>query len=83
MNPLMLEIPPQTALKREATRTDQFIYGIEGQVHVTVDRDAFMISSGDSIYFNGHVAHEVANRAGMVAKVLVIHATQDAPRPVV
>ena len=83
MNPLILEIPAQTTLKREITRMDQFIYGIEGQVHVTVNRDAFMIAPGDSIYFNGHVAHEVANRAGMMAKVLVIHATQNAPRPVV
>ena len=75
MNPLMLEIPPQTALRREATRMDQFIYGIEGQVHVTLNQDEFTLAPGDSIYFAGHVAHDVANRADAAAKVLVIHAT--------
>jgi transcriptional regulator with XRE-family HTH domain len=76
MNPLMLEIPAQTALRREVTRMDQFIYGIEGRVHVTLNHEEFMLTPGDSIYFNGHVAHEVANRAELMAKVLVIHATQ-------
>jgi quercetin dioxygenase-like cupin family protein len=74
MNPLMLEIPPQTALRREATSMDQFIYGIEGQAHVTLNHEEFMLSPGDSIYFNGHAAHAVANRADVAAKVLVIHA---------
>jgi len=80
MNPLMLEIPAQTALRREITRMDQFIYGIEGRVHVTLPHEEFMLTPGDSIYFNGHVAHGVANRADAMAKVLVIHATQATAR---
>jgi transcriptional regulator with XRE-family HTH domain len=81
MNPLILEIPAQTVLKREITRMDQFIYGIEGQVHVTLNHEEFMLTPGDSIYFNGHASHGVENRADMMAKVLVIHATQAATQP--
>jgi len=81
MNPLMLEIPAQTVLKHEVSRMDQFIYGIEGQVHVTLNHDEFMLAPGDSIYFNGHASHGVANRADTMAKVLVIHATRAAVLP--
>jgi transcriptional regulator with XRE-family HTH domain len=81
MNPLMLEIPAQTALKHEVTRMDQFIYGLEGRVHVTLNHDEFMLAPGDSIYFNGHASHGMANRADVAAKVLVIHAAHAAASP--
>jgi transcriptional regulator with XRE-family HTH domain len=83
MNPRLLEIPARIVLKSGGTRTDQFFYGVEGQVHVALNHEVFIVAPGDSIYFNGHVAYSVENRADTLAKLLVIHAVPVAARSAV
>ncbi|MDG1358651.1 MAG: cupin domain-containing protein [Akkermansiaceae bacterium] len=73
MDPLELIIPPgggrTTAMTHEG---EEFLRVLEGQVTIHLNDEEHLLGSGDSIYFDAEIPHNVTNDGKIEARVLCV-----------
>jgi len=81
MEPFIITINPPTRadetedLEKPQTHSgEEFIYVLEGQIEVELQEQSFLLTPGDSIYYDASIPHRVTHRGAGPARVLaVIH----------
>ena len=50
---------------------EKFLYLLEGEVKVKVDRDEFSLKSGETLYFDASLPHQITSEKQKIAKILL------------
>ncbi|MEM1218209.1 MAG: cupin domain-containing protein [Bacteroidota bacterium] len=69
----VLEVQPGSQGKPQVTDSFEFRYVLEGEAEYEIGDQQFVLQAGDSIYFDGNLAHAPRNRTGQKLRILVIH----------
>ncbi|MDR2734608.1 MAG: cupin domain-containing protein [Spirochaetota bacterium] len=74
MEPFMIEIDPASAehIKLSSHEGEEFIHVLEGQVEIQYGRNAYLLDTGDSIYYDSVVNHHVHSADGKPARILAV-----------
>jgi transcriptional regulator with XRE-family HTH domain len=76
LHAVKLTLPPGYHSERIRHEGDEFVYVLAGKVRYTVDERAYELGPGDSLHFDGHQFHRLAN-AGTITAVLISVGTMD------
>lgn len=74
MEPFIIDIhPPATEeYKLSSHEGEEFIYVMDGEIEILYGRDKYLVSSGDSIYYDSIVPHDLHSYGGKDAKILAV-----------
>jgi transcriptional regulator with XRE-family HTH domain len=74
MEPFIVEIEPsmESDYKLSSHEGEEFIYVLEGEVEINYGKDVYLLSSGDSIYLDSVVLHNVHAAGDKHAKILAV-----------
>ncbi|MFV0378919.1 MAG: helix-turn-helix domain-containing protein [Mangrovibacterium sp.] len=74
MEPFIVEIEPseQSDYRLSTHEGEEFIYVLEGSIEINYGKDVFVLETGDSIYLDSIVMHNVHAATTQKAKVLVV-----------
>ncbi|WP_163709766.1 helix-turn-helix domain-containing protein [Mangrovibacterium lignilyticum] len=74
MEPFIVEIEPseQSDYKLSTHEGEEFIYVLDGQVEINYGKDLYRLNTGDSIYLDSIVMHNVHAANTHKARVLVV-----------
>ena len=72
MEPFIVEIEPskQSDYMLSSHEGEEFIYVLEGKVEINYGKDVYLLNSGDSIYLDSIVSHNVHSANDQIAKIL-------------
>lgn len=72
MEPFMIEMEPSNHpdYKLSSHEGEEFIYVLEGEVEINYGKELYQLKTGDSIYLDSVVAHNVHAAGNQKAKVL-------------
>ena len=72
MEPFIVEINPSTHpdFIQSSHEGEEFIYVLSGSVEVRYGKDVYILSEGDSIYYDSVVDHQVYSANDLQAKIL-------------
>lgn len=75
---ILLELK-KGARRKKAVHTDalEFKYVIKGKVAYLIENEKHILSEGDSLFFDGHLGHTLANIGGSNALILVVYCFTD------
>ncbi len=70
---VLLHVHPNS--KRDKVKTDayEFKYMLSGECYYIIDEEEVLIKEGDSIFFDGRIAHVPENRSHSTATMLVLY----------
>ncbi|WP_339652151.1 XRE family transcriptional regulator [uncultured Maribacter sp.] len=70
---VLLKVHPNS--KREKVHTDayEFKYMLSGECYYVIDDEEILLKEGDSIFFDGRIAHVPENRSKSTATMLVLY----------
>ena len=70
---VLLQVHPNS--KREKVHTDayEFKYMLSGECYYVIDDEEVLLKEGDSIFFDGRIAHVPENRSENTATILVLY----------
>ncbi|HOG64656.1 MAG TPA: XRE family transcriptional regulator [Spirochaetota bacterium] len=77
MEPFIIELDPASGggATPSSHEGEEFIHVLEGAVEIIYGRENFRLETGDSIYYDSIVSHQVRSADGRSAKILaVVHA---------
>ena len=74
MEPFIVDINPsdETDFKLSAHEGEEFIYVMQGQIEVVYGKETYVLSEGDSIFYDSIVMHHVHGCSGEPAKILAV-----------
>jgi len=74
MEPFMIEIDPSSAqnIKLSSHEGEEFIHVLGGRVEIQYGKNAYLLETGDSIYYDSVVPHHVHSADGAAAKILAV-----------
>lgn len=74
MEPFIIDINPSDDLdyKLSHHEGEEFIYVMEGEVEIAYGRETYVLSAGDSIFYDSIVEHHVHGSHGQAAKILAV-----------
>lgn len=74
MDPYVLEVAPETgqSCTKQSHEGEEFIYVIDGRLTLTYGSCEYQLSTGDSIYFDAIVEHQLSSSTESPAKVLAV-----------
>jgi transcriptional regulator with XRE-family HTH domain len=74
MEPFLIDIDSASGSDYQLSshEGEEFIYVMEGSIEVTYGKDKFIIHSGDSIYYDSILEHNVHAANGSKAKILAV-----------
>ncbi len=74
MMPVLLVIKPKgkTSLEENPKGTEKFLFGLEGRIEVSIDKNHYPLTKGTSLYLDSSVPHFLINSGKITAKCLVI-----------
>ncbi|MBI9105839.1 MAG: cupin domain-containing protein [Spirochaetales bacterium] len=74
MEPLIVELSPSDASGRKTSshEGEEFIYVLEGEVEIVYGKEIYTLSSGESIYYDSIVQHDVKTAGSEPAKILAV-----------
>jgi transcriptional regulator with XRE-family HTH domain len=76
VTPLILQLSPGARSGPAFSHDGQdFVYCIRGEILYTVNGKAFMLESGDSLFFDAHLDHRFQNTSTEVSEILIILST--------
>jgi len=67
---LTLENSTETDLEKLEAGVEKFIYVLEGEVLIRVDKKEFPLKDSETLYFEASLPHQILNHSGKRAKVL-------------
>lgn len=73
ITPLLLTLQPEgeTAVEQQERGVEKFFYVLDGEVVVWVDQKSFILTIGETIYFDASLPHQIKNTKNKTAKVLL------------
>jgi len=74
MEPFIIDVSPSSADKHTLSthEGEEFIYIMEGAIEVEYGKDAIVLETGDSIYYDSIVPHEVRAAGTGAARILAV-----------
>jgi len=74
MEPFIVEIDPSigTDFEQSSHEGEEFMYVLSGMIEINYGRDVYILSEGDSIYYDSVVEHKVHAANGAPAKILAV-----------
>lgn len=74
MEPFIIDVhPPETEdYKLSSHEGEEFIYVMEGEIEILYGQDKYIVSNGDSIYYDSIVPHDLHSYGGKDAKILAV-----------
>lgn len=72
--PLMIKIQPDGATDKEENKigTEKFLYVLDGEIEVNINKNKYNLTKGDTLYFNASVPHQLKNRGASEAQCICI-----------
>lgn len=64
ITPLLMTLQPEAEASHEKNErgVEKFIYVLEGEVNVRVDKDTFLLKQGETLYFDASLPHQISNQ---------------------
>ncbi len=74
MEPFLIDILPASdkAYEKSSHEGEEFLYVLAGQVELLYGKDSYLLSEGDSIYYDSIVAHHVHAGGDAPARILAV-----------
>lgn len=74
MEPFLVEINPSTGsdFAQSSHEGEEFIYVLKGNIEINYGKDVYLLSEGDSIYYDSVVDHQVHAANESTAKILAV-----------
>ncbi len=74
MDPFIITITPSGEMDHELVghEGEEWIYGLEGQITIEYGKEKYILSPGESIYYDSIVPHQVRAHDGQSAKFLAV-----------
>jgi transcriptional regulator with XRE-family HTH domain len=74
MEPFLIDVNPSTAEERTLSthEGEEFIYVMDGSVAIEYGKDEIVLETGDSIYYDSIVPHEVRAAGTTAARILAV-----------
>ncbi|MDR2716030.1 MAG: XRE family transcriptional regulator [Coriobacteriaceae bacterium] len=74
MDPFIITISPTGESDHELSQHEgeEFLYGMEGSVEVAYGKEVYVLSPGESLYYDSIVPHQVRAHEGQGAKFLAV-----------
>ncbi len=74
MEPFLIDIyaSSEKDAKLSSHEGEEFIFVLEGKVEIDYGKDKFHLNTGDSIYYDSIVAHNVHSVGGATAKIVAV-----------
>lgn len=66
-----LQAGAQTSKEKNERGVEKFVYPLEGEVRLKVDKDEFVLKSGEGLYFDASLPHQLANEKQKTARILL------------
>ncbi len=73
ITPLLLTLQGNSEMQREHNErgVEKFIYVLDGDVKVKLDKDEFPLLTGETLYFDASLPHQIVNEKSKTAKLLM------------
>lgn len=73
ITPLLIELQPtgKTPTERNERGVEKFIYVLDGEVKVRVDKEEYVLKTSESLYFDASLNHQIQNDKNRASRVLV------------
>lgn len=73
ISPLLITLQPQSETQKEQTErgVEKFLFLLEGEVRVRLEKEEFMLKPGESLYFEASLPHQILNEKPKTARLLV------------
>ncbi len=74
MEPFIIDVhPPESEdYKLSSHEGEEFIYVMDGEIEILYGQDRYLVSTGDSIYYDSIVPHDLHAYGGNDAKILAV-----------
>ena len=74
MEPFIVELSPADGESRKLSshEGEEFIYVLEGQIEVIYGKDSFTLNTGESIYYDSIVEHDILAAGNNPAKIIAV-----------
>ncbi|MGZ7047971.1 MAG: helix-turn-helix domain-containing protein [Methanobacterium sp.] len=74
MEPFMIDVhlPGTEDYKLSSHEGEEFIYVMDGEIEILYGQDKYLVSAGDSIYYDSIVPHDLHAYGGKDAKILAV-----------
>ena len=70
--PMLLTVQPDnhTAAEQNERGVEKFLYVLEGEARVKVDKEDYVLKSGETLYFDASLPHQIFNEKQKTLRVL-------------
>jgi transcriptional regulator with XRE-family HTH domain len=72
MDPFVIEVHPGGEHSLSTHEGEEFIHVLSGSIEIEYGKDTFVLSEGDSIYYDSIVAHQVRAHDSAPARILAV-----------
>lgn len=74
MEPFIIDVRPHETeeYKLSSHEGEEFIYVMDGEIEILYGQDSYIVSKGDSIYYDSIVPHDLHAHGGKDAKILAV-----------
>lgn len=73
MEPFIIDVHTENGeFNLSSHEGEEFIYVLEGEIEVKYGQDSFIVSKGDSIYYDSIIPHHLHSYNGEVSKILAV-----------
>ena len=74
MEPFLIDIYPSSekGYKLSSHEGEEFIYVLKGEIEVIYGKDVYVLTEGDSIYYDSVVNHHLHSKGDAAAKILAV-----------
>lgn len=72
ITPLLITLQggSQTVREHQERGVEKFVYALEGEVRIKLDKDEFILKPGESLYFDASLPHQIFNEKQKTARLL-------------
>ncbi len=72
ITPLFITLQPgaETVREHQERGVEKFLYVLEGDVKVKVDKEEFPLKTGETLYFDASLSHQILNDKQKAARIL-------------
>lgn len=73
MEPFIIDVHTENGeFNLSSHEGEEFIYVLEGEIEVKYGQDSFIVSKGDSIYYDSIIPHHLHSHNGEISKILAV-----------
>ncbi|MBI3317046.1 MAG: helix-turn-helix transcriptional regulator [Candidatus Omnitrophica bacterium] len=72
ITPLLITLQGKSQTPTEQTErgVEKFVYALEGEAKVNLEKDTFELKSGDSLYFDASIPHHIVNETAKTCRLI-------------